>query len=208
MPFFDEHKGGIDIRPAFSGLTPDSRVRLEWFDDAEDESLIYADYAIRDGRLNKELFHPLTLLIRLRFRNGDNSCMVRFGAYSKDPKIDELMTTLKPLTEKKVSKDQLISIIQKGIELYQKDVITFHLNNYGLPANDMFQQHPDDFSNFQKYLNWFYKNEVNIKKKQELDRINKEDGDVSIWVILITLLSVILLVMYIFLLFSNGESLL
>ena len=155
-----------------------------------------------------ELFHPLTLLIRLRFRNGDNSCMVRFGAYSKDPKIDELMTTLKPLTEKKVSKDQLISIIQKGIELYQKDVIIFHLNNYGLPANDMFQQHPDDFSNFQKYLNWFYKNEVNIKKKQELDRINKEDGDVSIWVILITLLSVILLVMYIFLLFSNGESLL
>jgi hypothetical protein len=201
MPFFDEHNGGPGIGSAFDGLTPDSKVRLEWFDDAEDESLILADYSIRDGRLNKEVFHPLTLLIQLKYRNGDDKCMVRFGRYDKDLKLEELMNSLKSLTVKPVSKKQLISIIKKSIDLYQKNVIGFHLNNYGLAANNMIQQHPDDFLNFKKYLGDFYTEENNKKNRKDLKRVNKEDGYTPMWIVLTTLLSVVLLVIYMFLLF-------
>lgn len=145
--FFDEENGGPDIdKSAFNDLINDSRVRVEWFDDSNSNTLVRVDYIIRDGRLHKHLFHPLSFIISLKYRNGDDRCKVHFGGYSYDPRLEKLINNLNSLTRKLVSKTQLISIIKRSVNIYQKNVVEFHLvNYYGSRQGDSFRQRDDGF---------------------------------------------------------------
>jgi hypothetical protein len=149
--FFDSDKGGPNINEAFNSLTEDSRVRLEWFGDSNDESICTADYSIRDGRLHKQLFHPLTLSVLIKFKNGDDKCRVYFGAYEKTPWFDDLFEKYKPECKHLLNKEELISLIQRVINDYQKNMISSILFIYNKPILKDYQQFPNDYKKFESF---------------------------------------------------------
>ena len=149
--FFGEDSVGLGIKEAFNELTDDSRVRLEWFGDSNDESVCIADYSIRDGRLHKELFHPLTLGVQIRFKNGDEKCRVYFGAYEKTPWFDDLFEKYNPECKHFLNKEELISLIQRVINDYQEDIVWLILFLYNKPILKDYQRFPDDYKKFETF---------------------------------------------------------
>ena len=149
--FFGEDSVGLGIKEAFNELTDDSRVRLEWFGDSNDESVCIADYSIRDGRLHKQLFHPLTLGVQITFKNGDDKCRVYFCAYEKNPWFNDLFEKYKPECKHLLRKEELISLIQRVINDYQEDMISSILFIYNKPIFKDYQRFPDDYKKFETF---------------------------------------------------------
>lgn len=90
FPFHSEESPGLGIKEAFTGLTPDSSVKVEWFDDPTDKNIHIADHSIRDGRLHDKEFHLLTLSIQISFKHGDDKCKVVLGSYNNMPWFNDI----------------------------------------------------------------------------------------------------------------------
>ena len=152
--FFDECNGGPGIGDAFDNLTPDSRVRLEWFDDSSDKEICIADFSIRDGRLHKQLLHPLTLGITIKFKDGDDKCKASFGFYEKAPWFDDFfLKKFGPETKKLLTKRELIDLIRRAIDYYQESIVSRLIRLYKRPILKDYSQFPDDYKKFEKFLN-------------------------------------------------------
>ena len=152
--FHGESNPGLDIDDAFRGITPDSRVRLEWFEDPNNKDVCIADYSIRDGRLHKELLHPLTLGMQITFKNGDDKCKVVFGSYIKTPWFDEIFEKYKPECKQLLRKEELVNLIQRVINDYQEGVVFLIVGLYNKPIYKDYQRFPDDYKKFKTF---FYK---------------------------------------------------
>ena len=164
--FYD---GNLGINDAFEDCVSSWRgwsVRLEWYRSPNGKSLIFADYSIRDGRLHRKLFHPLTLGIMVEFRDGDDTCKVYLGSHRDYPEFSELFAKYELETRSPLNKRELINLIKKVIRSYKKDIVDFHIKNYGKPIHKDYQINPKDYSYFEKYLNEFYKIERPILKNK------------------------------------------
>lgn len=151
--FFDDWNGGPGIGDAFDNLTPDSRVRLEWFGDDSSEDIHTAEFYIRDGRLHKQLWHPLTLVIRIKFKNGDDKCKADFGFYEEAPWFDFFLKRFEYETKDMLTKRELIELIRRAIDYYQEAIVSGLLRLYKRPILKDYSQFPDDYKKFKRFLN-------------------------------------------------------
>jgi len=199
--FFDSDKGGPNINKAFIGLTRDSRVRLEWFGDSNDESVCVADYSIRDGRLHKELFHPLTLGVLIKFKNGDEKCRVYFGAYEKNPWFDDLFEKYKPECKYLLNKEELISLIQRVVNDYQKNMISSILFLYNKPILKDYQRFPDDYKKFETFHYQLSRRVLNLRGNGHSStpiNENHSSAVVPIWIKVVLFVVILKSILFLF----------
>jgi hypothetical protein len=153
---------GLGIEAAFKNIIPNGSVELEWYHFVTGHRL--AQFSIRDERLFKGPDRSLTLIIQLLFLNGDDKCKIQLFGENRVAFID-LVDKFEPITQRKVTKKQLIKIIQKVIDVYQIHIVKFHLRQYIFVKED-FSNFRSDYQKFDKYLQWIYK-----LKKHQTDRI-------------------------------------
>jgi len=153
---------GLGIEAAFKNIIPNGSVELEWHHLVTGHRL--AQFSIRDERLFKGPDRALTLIIQLLFLNGDDKCKIQLFGENRVAFID-LVDKFEPITQRKVTKKQLIKIIQKVIDVYQIHIVKFHLRQYIFVKED-FSNFRSDYQKFDKYLQWIYK-----LKKHQTDRI-------------------------------------
>lgn len=199
--FFDSDKGGPGINEAFNSLTKDSRVRLEWFGDSNDKTICVADYSIRDGRLHKELFHPLTLGVQIRFKNGDEKCRVYFGAYEQTPWFDDLFEKYNPECKHLLNKEELISLIQRVINDYQEDIVWLILFLYNKPILKDYQRFPDDYKKFETFHYQLSRRVLNLRGNGHSStpiNENHSSAVVPIWIKVVLFVVILKSILFLF----------
>jgi hypothetical protein len=148
-----QKSSGLGIEAAFKNIFPNGSVELEWHHLASGHRL--AQFSIRDERLFKGPYRALTLIIQLLFLNGDDKCKIQLFGENRVAFID-LVDKFGPITQRKVTKRQLIKIIQKVIDVYQMHIVKFHLRQYSF-VKEHFSNFRSDYQKFDKYLQWIYK---------------------------------------------------